>query len=234
MQIFPAIDLLDSKAVRLTKGDIASAKSYGEALDFAKYFEDCGAQWLHIVDLNGAFEGSPKNLVTIEKILTNTSLKIQVGGGIRNEETIKRYRDCGATRVILGSAALKAPFWAKDMAQIYSIAISIDSKNARVATSGWLEDNDISALDFAKQFYDSCVEAIICTDIQRDGLLSGVNVELTCNVARCSGIFTIASGGFSCAEELESLQFHKEISGVIIGKAFYEKKLDFKNLKFTF
>ncbi|RDU72272.1 1-(5-phosphoribosyl)-5-[(5-phosphoribosylamino)methylideneamino]imidazole-4-carboxamide isomerase [Helicobacter aurati] len=234
MEIFPAIDLLDSKAVRLTKGDIASTKVYGEACDFAKYFEDCGAKWIHIVDLNGAFEGSPKNLNTIERILRDTSLKIQIGGGIRNEEYIKRYKESGATRIILGSAALKDPFWAKDMASKYSIAISIDSRDSKVATSGWLENNDISALDFAGQFYNSDVEAIICTDIGRDGLLSGINVDLTCNIAKCSGIFTIASGGFSCAKELESLQYYSEISGLIIGKAFYEKKLDFKKLKFTF
>ncbi|STQ86941.1 1-(5-phosphoribosyl)-5-[(5-phosphoribosylamino)methylideneamino]imidazole-4-carboxamide isomerase [Helicobacter muridarum] len=234
MKIFPAIDLLDSKAVRLVKGDIKSAKIYGNALDFAKYFEDCGAEWIHIVDLNGAFEGSPKNLSTIENIISDTSLKIQVGGGIRSEEYIIRYRNSGATRVILGSAALNNPNWAKDMANLYSIAISIDSRESKVATDGWVEDNDVSALDFAEKFRASCVEAIICTDISRDGLLSGINIELTCDIARRSGIFTIASGGFSGYHELEALCNCDEISAVIVGKAFYEKKLDFKNIRFTF
>ena len=234
MQIFPAIDLLDSKAVRLTKGALQSAKVYGDALDFAKFFQDCGASWLHVVDLNGAFEGSPKNLKTIESILKNTNLKVQVGGGIRSEETVLLYMDSGATRLVLGSIAIKNSNLAKSLAQKYPIAISIDSKDGLVASEGWVEASPVSAIEVARGFRDSGVAAIICTDIARDGLLSGINIELTRSVAKASGVFTIASGGLASLEELEALSLCGDIDAVIVGKAFYEKKLDFRGLKFTF
>ncbi|RDU66985.1 1-(5-phosphoribosyl)-5-[(5-phosphoribosylamino)methylideneamino]imidazole-4-carboxamide isomerase [Helicobacter didelphidarum] len=232
MEIFPAIDLLDSKAVRLTKGDKSSAKIYGNALDFAKYFEDCGAKWLHVIDLDGAFEGSPRNLNTIESIVNNTSLRVQVGGGIRTEETIINYMRTGATRTILGSIAVQDSEWCKNMALQYPIAISIDSKHGKVATHGWVEVSQIDALSFVKRFANSQIEAIICTDINQDGLLSGMNLRLTQEIACASNIFTIASGGFSNIKELDEIKKYSQIGGVIIGKAFYEGIVDFKNIKF--
>lgn len=231
--LFPAIDLLNGKAVRLTKGAKHSAKEYGCVLEFAKYFEDCGAKWLHIVDLDGAFEGSPRNLQLIENIAKKTQLQIQVGGGIRNQDTIQHYIDVGVCRVILGSAAIQNTEWAIDMAKKYPIAISIDSKNGQIATHGWLNISHMSAIEFASIFKESCVQALICTDIQQDGMLTGINFDFTEKIAESSGIFTIASGGFSGQEDLDRLHNYPKVGGIIIGKAFYEGKVDFKNIKFN-
>lgn len=230
--LFPAIDLLGGKAVRLTKGEKKSAKEYGNALDFAKYFEDCGAKWLHIVDLDGAFEGSPKNLSVIENIASTTKLQIQVGGGIRTEDTIKNYLNAGVCRTILGSIALQNLNWTILMAEKYPIALSIDSKDGNIATHGWVNVSEIKAIDFAAKLKGSSVQAIVCTDIQQDGMLSGINFALTEEIAEISGIFTIASGGFSGQKDLDMLHNYPKVGGVIIGKAFYEGKLDFKNVKF--
>ncbi len=230
--LFPAIDLLNTKAVRLTKGEKQSAKEYGCAFEFAKYFEECGATWLHIVDLDGAFEGSPKNLRIIEDIVKKTKLQIQVGGGIRTEETIQSYIDIGVSRVILGSAALYNTEWAIIMAEKYPIAISIDANNGQIATHGWANISQMKANEFASQLKGTCVQAIICTDIQQDGMLSGINFAFTEEIAESSGIFTIASGGFSGQQDLDKLHNYPKISGIIIGKAFYEGKVDLKNIKF--
>lgn len=225
MQIIPAIDLKDGKAVRLTKGEMQNCKIYGKPLDFAMKFEQMGAEWLHIVDLDGAFAGSPKNLLQIQKIRESCNLKIQLGGGIRDESTIKKYVDLGISRVILGSIALKSPDFAIKMAQIYPIAIGIDAKNGKVSINGWAEDSAVNALDFASRFKESKIQAIICTDISRDGTLQGININFSKEIADISGIPTIASGGFENADEIELLA-QKNISGVIVGKAFYEGKID--------
>lgn len=225
MQIFPAIDLKDGKAVRLFKGEMQNCKVYGNALDFALRFEEMGAEWLHIVDLDGAFAGSPKNLLQIKKIRESCHLKIQLGGGIRDEKTIKNYIDLGINRVILGSIALKNPAFALEMAQKYNVALGIDARSGKVSINGWAQDSAICAFDFAKKFRDSRIEAIICTDISRDGTLSGVNVDFSKEISEISGIPTIASGGFESEREIEVLA-QNGISGVIVGKAFYEEKID--------
>lgn len=225
MQIIPAIDLKDGNAVRLFKGEMQNCKIYGEPLEFAKRFEQMGAEWLHIVDLDGAFAGSPKNLAQIQKIRETCHLKIQLGGGIRDEKTIKKYVDLGINRVILGSVALQNPTFALEMAKIYPIAIGIDAKNGKVSVNGWAEDSAIRAVDFAKNFKNSQICAIICTDISRDGTLSGVNVNFSKEISEVSGIPTIASGGFESVAEIEFLA-QNGISGVIVGKAFYEGKID--------
>lgn len=232
MDIFPAIDLLDSKAVRLTKGKKDSAKVYGAALDFAKFFEDCGARWIHIVDLDGAFNGSPRNLEVIESIANHTTLHIQVGGGIRDEDSIKRYLAIGVHRVILGSVALQNPQWSKDMSLKYPIAISIDSIDGMVATHGWVNVSSMEAVDFAKSFRGTDVRAIICTDISRDGLLSGMNFDLAGQIRESSGIYTIVSGGFSGIDDINNARLRNDIDAIIIGKAFYEGKIDFKTIRF--
>lgn len=226
IDIYPAIDLKDGKAVRLYKGDMQSAKVYGEALTFAQEIEAMGAQWLHIVDLNGAFAGEPRNMEVIKQIRTHTSLKIELGGGIRTQEHIMRYYDLGVDRIILGSVALQDPAFALNMAETYKIAIGIDARNGRVATQGWAKEENIEASEFAAHFKGSKVEAIICTDINRDGALSGINVAFTQSIAQASGLYTIASGGFADAKELELLSANPYIHGVIIGKAFYEHKID--------
>ncbi len=232
IEIFPAIDLMNGKAVRLVKGQKQSAKIYGEAIDFAKHFQDCGAKWIHIVDLDGAFEGNPKNIHIIENIANNTSLKIQVGGGIRTEDTIKNYLKIGINRIILGSIVIKQLDFVINMANKYPLAVSIDAKDGKIATNGWAEVSNIDSIEFVKKLQDSNLEAIICTDINQDGLLSGMNLDFIQEIAKQSKIFTIASGGFSSIQDIEKLKKYPQIGGVIIGKAFYEGKVDLKNIKF--
>lgn len=229
MQIIPAIDLKDGKAVRLVKGEMQNCKVYGEPLDFAKKFEEMGAEWLHIVDLDGAFLGSPANLAQIQKIRENCHLKIELGGGIRDEKTIAKYIDLGINRVILGSVALKNIDFAIKMAEKYPLVIGIDARNGRVSTDGWAKDSEIKATDFALNFKNSAVEAIICTDILRDGMLEGVNVDFSAEIAVASGIPTIASGGFLSEYEIARLA-KSGVSGVIVGKAYYERKVDLEKI----
>jgi len=227
MTILPAIDLKDGKAVRLTKGLMDSAKIYSdEPWAIAKRFEEMGSEWLHLVDLNGAFAGEPKNLEQIKKIRKNTDIKIELGGGIRDEETIKRYLDLGIDRLILGSIALKDPDFVKNVAKKYPIAVGIDAIDGFVAVEGWADKSTMKATELAKVFADEGVEAIICTDVGRDGTLSGVNVEFTVEIARSSKISTIASGGVRDLDDIKKLKETGEVSGVIVGKAFYEGTLN--------
>ncbi|WP_456389739.1 1-(5-phosphoribosyl)-5-[(5-phosphoribosylamino)methylideneamino]imidazole-4-carboxamide isomerase [Hydrogenimonas sp.] len=227
MEILPAIDLKDGKAVRLTKGLMQSAKTYSdEPWRLAKKFEEMGSRWLHLVDLNGAFAGEPKNLKQIEKIRKNSDLKMELGGGIRDEDTIKRYLDIGIDRLILGSIAVKNPDFVKDMAAKYPIAVGIDAIDGYVAVEGWAEVSHMKATELARAFADCGVEAIICTDVGRDGTLSGVNVDFTVSIAEASGIDTIASGGVRDMRDIEALANTGKVAGVIIGKAFYEGTLD--------
>ncbi len=227
MDILPAIDLKDGKAVRLSKGLMDSAKIYSdEPWQVAKRFEDLGSKWVHIVDLNGAFKGSPANLEQIKKIRQNCKLKIELGGGIRDEETIKMYLDLGVDRLILGSIALKNPQFVKDMAKKYPIAVGIDAIDGMVAVEGWAEVSQVKATSLAQEFANAGVEAIICTDISKDGMLCGVNVEFTQDMSISSGIDTIASGGLKDIEDIKKCQENGNISGVIVGKAFYEGKID--------
>ncbi|WP_201353965.1 1-(5-phosphoribosyl)-5-[(5-phosphoribosylamino)methylideneamino]imidazole-4-carboxamide isomerase [Hydrogenimonas urashimensis] len=229
MEILPAIDLKDGKAVRLTKGVMQSAKIYSDVpWRLAKTFEEMGSKWLHLVDLNGAFAGEPKNLVQIEKIRKNCNLKMELGGGIRDEATIERYLDLGIDRLILGSVAVKDPDFVKEMAAKYPIAVGIDAIDGYVAVEGWAEVSRMKATDLARAFADCGVEAIICTDVGRDGTLSGVNVDFTVSIAEASGIDTIASGGVRDLHDIEALLATGKIAGVIVGKAFYEGTLDLR------
>ena len=226
MVILPAIDLKDGKAVRLSKGLMDSAKIYSdEPWQVAKRFEEMGSKWLHLVDLNGAFAGEPKNLEQIKKIRQNCDLKMELGGGIRDEDTIKMYLDLGVDRLILGSIAVKNPDFVKEMARKYPIAVGIDAIDGMVAVEGWAELSSMKATDLAKEFADAGVEAIICTDVGRDGMLSGINVEFTRSIAEASGIPTIASGGLRDIEDIKKL-IEANIYGTIVGKAFYEGTLD--------
>lgn len=227
MEIIPAIDLKNGCAVRLFKGEMNSAKIYSNnPSEFAKKFEDLGAKRLHIVDLDGAFAGESVNFGVVEKIAKNTNLKIQIGGGIRNEEKIKDYLNLGVDRVILGSVALKNPEFVRDMTKKYKIVVGIDAKDGFVAVEGWAEVSKIKATDLAKLYADAGVEAIIATDISKDGTLSGVNLEFTSQIAKASKIPTIASGGVANLEDIEKIASCDDISGVIIGKAYYEGKID--------
>ena len=227
MEILPAIDLKDGKAVRLTKGLMDSAKIYSdEPWMIAKRFQEMGSQWLHLVDLNGAFAGEPKNLEQIKKIRENVDIKIELGGGIRDEDTIKRYMELGIDRVILGSIALKDPEFVKKVAKKYPVAVGIDAIDGFVAVEGWGEKSTMKATQLAKVFADEGVEAIICTDVGRDGTLSGVNVEFTKEIAKSSKISTIASGGVRDLDDIVKIKETKDIFGVIVGKAFYEGTLN--------
>jgi phosphoribosylformimino-5-aminoimidazole carboxamide ribotide isomerase len=229
MEILPAIDLKEGRAVRLTKGLMESAKIYSdEPWRLAKTFEEMGARWLHLVDLNGAFAGEPKNLEQIEKIRSNCDLKMELGGGIRDEETIRRYLDLGIDRLILGSVAVKDPDFVREMAARYPIAVGIDAIDGYVAVEGWAEVSEMPATELAKAFADCGVEAIICTDVGRDGTLSGVNVDFTVSIAEASGIDTIASGGVRDMGDIRALAKTGKIAGVIVGKAFYEGTLDLR------
>jgi len=231
MTIFPAIDLKDGKAVRLSKGLMESAKVYSdEPWKQVKIFEEMGAEWVHLVDLNGAFAGEPKNLDEIVKIRQNCGVKLELGGGIRDEATIKRYLDLGIDRVILGSIAVKDPEFVKDMAAKYPVVVGIDAIDGYVAVEGWGEVSEMKATDLARAFADAGVEAIICTDVSRDGMLSGVNVEFTLDIARACGIATIASGGVKDMNDITALEATGEIAGVIVGKAYYEGTIDLGRL----
>ncbi len=231
MEILPAIDLKDGKAVRLTKGLMDSAKIYSdEPWQLVKTFEEMGSKWTHIVDLNGAFAGEPKNLEQIRQIRKNCTMKLQLGGGIRDEETIKRYLELGIDRLILGSIAVKDPEFVKQMAKKYPIAVGIDAIDGYVAVEGWAETSQMKATELAKAFADAGVEAIICTDVGRDGTLSGVNVEFTQSIAEASGVPTIASGGVRDESDIKNLENAGNVSGVIIGKAFYEGTIDLKEV----
>ena len=227
MTLYPAIDLKDGKAVRLTKGLMESAKIYSdEPWSLVKKFEEMGAKWVHLVDLNGAFAGEPKNLEQIIKIRQNCSVKLELGGGIRDEETIQNMLAIGIDRIILGSIAVKNPEFVKEMASKYPIAVGIDAIDGYVAVEGWGEVSTMRATDLARAFANAGVEAIICTDVGRDGTLSGVNVDFTLEIARASGIPTIASGGVKDEGDIQALMRTNEIEGVIIGKAYYEGTLD--------
>ena len=231
MTLYPAIDLKDGKAVRLTKGLMDSAKIYSnEPYELVKKFESMGATWVHLVDLNGAFAGEPKNLEQIIKIRQNTSVKLELGGGIRDEATIQKMLDIGIDRIILGSIAVKDPQFVKDMAKKYPIAVGIDAIDGYVAVEGWGKVSSMKATDLAREFADAGVEAIICTDVGRDGTLSGVNVDFTLSIAKSSGVSTIASGGVKDESDILALEKTQSVDGVIIGKAYYEGSLDLEKM----
>jgi len=227
MTLYPAIDLKDGKAVRLTKGLMDSAKIYSdEPWTLVKKFEDMGAEWVHLVDLNGAFAGEPKNLEQIIKIRENCSVKLELGGGIRDEKTIKKMLEIGINRIILGSIAVKDSQFVKNMASKYPIAVGIDAIDGFVAVEGWGEVSSMRATDLAREFADAGVEAIICTDVGKDGTLSGVNVEFTVDIAEASNVSTIASGGVKNESDIRALIATGKVDGVIIGKAYYEGTID--------
>ncbi|MDD2450459.1 1-(5-phosphoribosyl)-5-[(5-phosphoribosylamino)methylideneamino]imidazole-4-carboxamide isomerase [Sulfurovum sp.] len=226
MTILPAIDLKDGKAVRLSKGLMDSAKIYSdEPWQVAKRFEELGSEWVHLVDLNGAFAGKPENLEQIKKIREHCNLKLELGGGIRDEETIKMYLDLGIDRLILGSIAVKDPAFVKEMAAKYPIVVGIDAIDGMVAVEGWGEVSDMKATDLAREFADAGVEAIICTDVGRDGMMTGVNIDFTLAIKEASGVETIASGGLKDMDDIKAL-IEAGIDGTIVGKAFYEGTLD--------
>lgn len=231
MNLYPAIDLKDGNCVRLLRGEMDAATVFNnDPGDQARAFKDAGFKKIHLVDLNGAFEGKPVNAAAVESILANTDVPAQLGGGIRDLKTIEMWLDKGISRVILGTIALRDPQIVKDACKAFPghIAVGIDARDSMVAVEGWAETSETSALDLAQKFEDAGVEAIIYTDIDRDGALQGVNVEATAALAEKISIPVIASGGVASIKDIEELLKVKSsgIEGVIIGRALYDGRID--------
>jgi len=233
MLIIPAIDLKEGKCVRLQQGLMDKATVYGEDPGaMAKHWESQGAELLHVVDLNGAFAGKPKNLDAIKAIRSAVKLSIEVGGGIRDIETIGTLVSIGIDRIILGTAAIENPAFVREACQKFPgrIIVGIDAKEGLVAIKGWAEVTKVRAADLALRMQDHGAIAIIYTDIKRDGMLSGPNIEATRDLAKALHIPVIASGGVHTLKDIENLMEirHAGVSGVITGKAIYSGSLDLK------
>jgi phosphoribosylformimino-5-aminoimidazole carboxamide ribotide isomerase len=229
--LFPAIDLKDGRCVRLKRGAMEEATVFNDdPAAQAAMFEAQGFEWLHCVDLDGAFEGKSVNRAAIRSIRTRIKLPIQLGGGIRDRAAIDGWLEAGIARVILGTAALKNPALVKDAARAHPgrIAVGIDARDGKVAVEGWAETSTLDVLDLARRFEDAGVAAIVFTDIARDGMLGGVNVEATARLASAIRIPVIASGGVSGPADLDALATAREpnILGVVIGRALYDGRID--------
>ena len=231
MILFPAIDLKDGECVRLKLGDMERVTVFNDnPAAQAKAFEDQGFQYLHIVDLNGAFEGKPVNGAAVEAILGAITIPAQLGGGIRDLETISMWLDKGISRVILGTVAVRNPELVIEACQKFpgKIAVGIDARDGFVAIEGWDELSELSAIDLAKKFEDAGVAAIIYTDIARDGILKGLNFESTRALAKAVSIPVIASGGLASIKDIEQLieAENAALEGAISGRALYDGRLD--------
>ncbi len=231
MILFPAIDLKDGQCVRLIQGDMEQATVFSDApFEQAKAFEDAGFEYLHIVDLNGAFEGEPVNGVAIEEILANISIPTQLGGGIRDLKTIAMWLEKGISRVILGTAAVENPELVHEACREFpnQVAVGLDARDGLVAVRGWAETSKLTLGEMTERFSDAGVAAIIFTDIARDGILTGLNLEATAQLAKSTSIPIIASGGLSNLEDIVSLlsPTYNMIHGAITGRALYDGRLD--------
>ena len=231
MKFFPAIDLKDGQCVRLLQGDMDKATVFGDdPAAQARIFADAGAEWLHVVDLNGAVSGRPVNEDAGAAILGSLKIPVQLGGGIRDRDTIDFWLERGVRRVILGTVAVRDPDLVKQACRDHPgrVAVGIDARDGLVAVEGWTEVSEITALELAKKFEDCGVAAIIYTDIARDGAMQGPNTEATVELAKAISIPIIASGGVSSLKDLEELKAAGEglLEGVISGRALYDGRLD--------
>jgi phosphoribosylformimino-5-aminoimidazole carboxamide ribotide isomerase len=229
--LFPAIDLKDGKCVRLKLGDMAQATVFNDdPAAQARSFEAQGFEYLHIVDLNGAFAGRPVNAPAVEAILGAVAMPVQLGGGIRDLATIEAWLEKGIRRVILGTAAVRNPALVRDACRAFPgrIAVGIDARGGKVAVEGWAEASELSAIELAQRFEDAGVAAIIYTDISRDGLLTGLNLDATAALAREVSIPVIASGGLASIADIEQLvqPQYAMLGGAIAGRALYDGRLD--------
>ena len=228
MNIFPAIDLIGGKAVRLVKGDYNQVTVYSDTpVEVAKSFEAQGAKFLHVVDLDGAKDGSTANFETIRAIVSETNLSVEVGGGIRTMETVKKYLELGVDRVILGTAAVTDPVFLEEAVKQYGehITVGVDIKDGMVAIKGWLEVSALSCFDFCQKMQDLGVRTIICTDISKDGMMAGTNRELYRELYERFTLKIIASGGVSSIEDVRVLST-MGLYGAIVGKAIYMGAID--------
>jgi phosphoribosylformimino-5-aminoimidazole carboxamide ribotide isomerase len=231
MILFPAIDLKDGQCVRLKLGDMAQATVFNDdPAAQAKQFEQQGFAWLHLVDLNGAFAGKPVNEGAIDAILEAVSLPIQLGGGIRSLAHVETWLAKGIRRVILGTVALRDPALVREACRLFPgrIAVGIDAKGGRVAVEGWAETSELTAVELARRFSDAGVAAIIFTDIDRDGVLKGLNIESTLELARSVPIPVIASGGLASMDDIQRLLQPdcRILEGAISGRALYDGRID--------
>jgi phosphoribosylformimino-5-aminoimidazole carboxamide ribotide isomerase len=234
MLLIPAIDLKDGHCVRLQQGDMKASTTFGEdPAEMARRWVDAGARRLHLVDLNGAFAGKPVNESAIKAILAEVGdeIPVQLGGGIRDLDTIERYLDDGLSYIIIGTAAVKNPGFLRDACSAFGghIIVGLDAKDGKVATDGWSKLTGHEVIDLAQKFQDHGVEGVIYTDIGRDGMLTGINIEATVKLAQALTIPVIASGGLSNIADIEKLCAVEEqgIEGVICGRAIYSGDLDF-------
>ena len=231
MIIFPAIDLKGGQVVRLAEGDMDRATVYGDdPAAQAVLFAQSGAEFLHVVDLDGSFAGRAENREAVEAILESFPGHVQLGGGIRNAEAVEGWFDLGVSRIVMGTAALKDPQFVRDMAKEYpgGIVVAVDARDGMVATEGWAETSDVAIIDMARRFEDAGVAAVLFTDIGRDGMLTGCNIEATVDLARRTDLPVIASGGVKGLDDIHvlSLHAHEGIEGVITGRALYDGRLD--------
>lgn len=233
MILFPAIDLKDGQCVRLEQGEMSRATVFNaDPAAQARAFEAAGFSWLHLVDLDGAVAGRPVNDRAVASVLAAVGLPTQLGGGIRDMATVERWLAAGVARVILGTAALSDPDLVRAACRAFPgrVAVGIDARGGRVAARGWTETSEVTALDLARRFEDAGVAAIIHTDIERDGMLKGVNAEATAALARAIAIPVIASGGVASLADIDALMAVADagITGVICGRALYDGRLDAK------
>jgi phosphoribosylformimino-5-aminoimidazole carboxamide ribotide isomerase len=231
MLLFPAIDLKGGKCVRLLRGDMNAATVFNDdPVAQAKSFQALGFAWLHVVDLDGAVQGMAANASAVAKLLKDTTLPVQLGGGIRDRAAIERWLEAGVARVILGTVAVREPELVRDAARAHPgrIAVGIDARQGRVAIEGWAADTKVAARDLARRFEDTGVACIIYTDIARDGTGSGVNIEETAQIADAVSVPVIASGGIGSLDDLAALKrrAHPNIAGIICGRALYDGRLD--------
>jgi len=229
MILYPAIDLKDGQAVRLYKGEMEQATVFNDnPAAQARAFVDAGCEYLHLVDLNGAFAGTPINGAAVEAILADVDVPTQLGGGIRDMATIEMWLARGISRVILGTVAVENPDLVREAARHFpnQIAVGLDAREGRVATRGWAEETDVMVTDLAKSFEDAGVAAIIYTDINRDGAMAGPNIEATEALARATTLPVIASGGVSSLADLIALRDTGVIAGAISGRALYDGAID--------
>ncbi|MBR4056732.1 MAG: 1-(5-phosphoribosyl)-5-[Oscillospiraceae bacterium] len=223
MILFPAIDLYNGCAVRLLKGDYQQMTVYSDhPLDVARDFEACGAEWIHMVDLEGAKDGTAPNMATVAEIARSTALKVEIGGGIRSMEVAQQYLDCGVARIVLGTAAVKdRAFLCRAIEEFGDkLAVGVDVKDGSVAIHGWTESSGIDCFDFCRDMAELGVHTIICTDISKDGAMAGTNRELYRQLSQRFSLQITASGGVSSMDDIVALR-KLELYGAIIGKAYY-------------
>jgi phosphoribosylformimino-5-aminoimidazole carboxamide ribotide isomerase len=230
--VIPAIDLKDGRCVRLRQGDMAAETVYSDDVtEVASRWQQQGACLIHVVDLNGAVDGEPKNLPQIESVMKAVRVKVQVGGGIRTIETVRRYLNAGVSRVVLGTAALTNRALLDQACQDFPqrIVLGLDARDGRIAVKGWTTVSDVKAIDLLKELSGCAIAAVIYTDIARDGMLNGPNIPALKEVVEYSSFPVIASGGITRLEDLQAVRsLGRKIEGAIVGKALYDGKLDLK------